>query len=100
MLDDIISSILFAFDKIRFDGDQRRMFYAQLAMLMRNGMNLQAALTKLLSVYSFDGKKPNRVKALVAKECVDGLAASATIPDSLIAWIPYDEHATIAAGVR
>jgi len=100
MLDDILGSFLFAFDKLRFGGDQRRMFYAHLAMLLRNGMNLPAALTRLLSVYSFNGSKPNRVKALVAKECIDGLASSDTIPDSLMDWIPYDEHATIAAGLK
>ncbi|MCA8197399.1 type II secretion system F family protein [Burkholderia vietnamiensis] len=93
-------SLVFWWQRMLFSGDERRAFYIQLAMLMRNGAVLGVALKTLHGIYSSNGTKPNRVKAVIAKECMDGLGESSTVPDTLFDWIPYDEYQLIEAGTK
>jgi type II secretory pathway component PulF len=82
-----------------FVGDERRTFFLQLSMLMRNGLMGKLALLKLVEVYGNNDSNPHSTKAVVAKECLDGLGESATVPDTLYEWVPYDEYQVINAAM-
>ncbi|KVV07494.1 type II secretion system F family protein [Burkholderia ubonensis] len=84
----------------RFNAKERSSFYSKLGMLTKNGLNLKMALTTLYGVFSENGTKPNRIKAIVADECLAGQRAGKDIATTLMDWVPYEEAATIAAGAR
>ncbi|MBN3729337.1 type II secretion system F family protein [Burkholderia sp. Tr-20390] len=84
----------------RFSSKDRSSFYSKLGMLTKNGLTLKAALTTLHNVFSEGGTKPNKIKAIVAEECLAGQRAGKDIASTLVDWVPYEEAATIAAGAR
>lgn len=98
MIEDFFATLFFTLQRWWFVGDTRRSFYLELAMLIRNGTAQKTALEKLYSIYSYDGKKPRRIKGVVAKECLDGLAEPRTVPETLYDWVPFDEFQLISAG--
>lgn len=100
MLIDVFDSVRFRIDRLRLNGDERKMVYTHLAMLMRNGLSQQEALARLVAVYGREGKRPGAIKAVVCRECLEGLSASDTVADTLSDWVPYDEHSTIAASAN
>ncbi|HEP6430534.1 TPA: type II secretion system F family protein [Burkholderia cenocepacia] len=84
----------------RFSSKERSSFYSKLGMLTKNGLTLKTALSTLHNVFSENGTKPNRIKAIVTEECLAGQRAGKEIALTLMDWVPYEEAATIAAGAR
>jgi type II secretory pathway component PulF len=102
MFKEFFPSIYYSLQRFFFVGDERRVFYVHLSMMMRNGLVLRVALQKLYGIYSLSGRNTRiwNAKAAVTKECLDGLDQASTVPDTLYDWIPYDEHQLIDAGTK
>ncbi|CAE6793740.1 hypothetical protein R70006_04971 [Paraburkholderia domus] len=100
MLGTIIEGVLDGYRRSRFSSKDRSSFYSKLGLLLKNGLKLQDALATLHLVFSVRGKKPNRIKAIVAEECLSGQSKGKELSETLLNWVPYEEAATIAAGSR
>ncbi|MFC0697955.1 type II secretion system F family protein [Paraburkholderia humisilvae] len=69
-----------------------------MALLLRNKVSLKKALQAQYEVYSDEGKKPDRIEALVTSDCLVAVEEGTRLSDVLQAWTPFDEHSTIASG--
>jgi type II secretory pathway component PulF len=100
MLQRLIDGVLDTYRRSRFTSTDRSSFYSKLGLLMKNGLSLEKSLNTLLRVFSERGKKPNRIKAVVTEECLQWQARGQELSLTLLAWVPYEEAATIAAGAQ
>lgn len=83
-----------------FGAKERAKLYKSLATLLRNNVPLRMALVTSYGVYSDDGKKPDRIEAIVLQDCIAGVDNGRALSVVLQHWVPFDEHSTIATGDR
>ncbi|MDR5776950.1 MULTISPECIES: type II secretion system F family protein [unclassified Caballeronia] len=83
-----------------FGAKQRLKLYKSLATLLRNNVPLRQALVTSYEVYSDNGKKPDRIEAIVLQDCIAGVDNGRALSFILQQWVPFDEHSTIATGDR
>jgi type II secretory pathway component PulF len=83
-----------------FGAKERLKLYKSLATLLRNNVPLRTALVTTYGVYSDDGRKPDRIEAIVLQDCIAGVDNGRALSVVLQHWVPFDEHSTIATGDR
>ncbi|MBN3815209.1 type II secretion system protein [Paraburkholderia sp. Se-20369] len=83
-----------------FGAKERSRLYKSLATLLRNNVPLRVALVTSYGAYSDDGKKPDRIEAIVLQDCIAGVDNGRALSVVLQQWVPFDEHSTIATGDR
>lgn len=93
-------SISTFFWRTQFDGEARQEFYRSLSLYLKNNVPIKSACESMYSIYSDEERKPNRVKAIVAQDCLLGITNGRPIYESLETWVKYDEYSTIAAGAK
>lgn len=84
--------------KSKFKPKHRIRFYEQLILLHKNGVPQIEALTEIYNIYSDEGKRPKRLRALVAQDCVLGLGIGKSLSSVLNRWVPFAEYSVIEAG--
>ncbi|HDR8974272.1 TPA: type II secretion system F family protein [Burkholderia vietnamiensis] len=98
MIDSLSERLNAAWYRLWFSAKARRNFYRSMALLLRNRVSLKKALQAQYDVYSDDGKKPDRIEALVTSDCLIAVEEGTRLSDRLQNWTPFDEHSTIASG--
>lgn len=89
-----------AWYRLWFGAKQRLTFYRTMATLLKNNVPLRTALVTSFGVYSEDGKKPDKIEAIVLQDCIAGVDNGVALSVVLQNWVPFDEHSTIASGDR
>lgn len=82
----------------QFDGKARTVFYSALSLQLKSSIQIQPACDAIYDIYSDEGKHPNRIQAIVAQDCANGIAQGIPLFETLSRWIPYDEQATLESG--
>lgn len=82
----------------RFKVKDRIEFYESLILLLDNRVLLNDALIEMFNIYSDSGKRPKRIRAMVAQECLLGISDGKSLSMVLAKWVSYDEFSLIEAG--
>jgi type II secretory pathway component PulF len=98
MIANFIEGALDWYRRSQFTAKDRVSFYGKLALLQKNGIKLKESLETLKNIFSEGGRKPNRIKAIVAEECLSAQRDGDELSLALQDWVPYEEASTIAAG--
>ena len=77
--------------KLQFGYKARMDFYAQVAALLRAGMNKTDALHMAWQVASKEGKKPKEGIALILTDVLDKMKNGDTFGQALKGWVPVDD---------
>lgn len=94
----VVTAVTAWWMQARFSVKDRTEFYETLTLLLDNGVLLNDAFVEMFNIYSDDGKKPKRIRAMVAQECLLGIGEGKALSAVLASWVSYDEFSLIEAG--
>lgn len=84
--------------RARFTGGKRIDFYEELAGLIEDGSNINEIMEELYQVASDAGRKPRALVAVIAQDCMTGMANGRPVSRTLQRWINDQEVSLLAAG--
>ncbi len=90
--------LLYAKLVFRFNTDKRMSIARKLASMLRNDFTLMNALSRLESIESHGGKKPNEPYAIVMREWQKNLERGMSFSEATRGWVPPNETLLVTSG--
>ena len=90
--------ILYAKLVFKLDTDKRMAISRKVASLLRNNFTLMDALSRIETIESKNGRKPNEPFAIAMREIQKNLERGMTFSEATRGWVPYEETLLLMSG--